>query len=195
MNLPSFLRDSIINRSRVEWKDHTGRYPILYNCNIYVGCGHDCRYCYARLMTKRFLSAFSWRDVHVVENADALIKQGLAKAIPSPAAPEPSTFEIRGKDGSQLAIAESTPKGVTIEPTVSVKADLPVFKSFLVQRVLIPLTEKHGGKYRLDADSEGCLTEISLEGLKLDEKLIKELTGAVRWTLERAVEKAGGSQT
>jgi len=123
------------------------------------------------------------------ENAEALIKQGLAKAIPSPAAPEPSTFEIRGKDGSQLAIAESTPEGVTIEPTVTVKADLPVFKSFLIQRVLIPLTEKHGGKYRLDADNEGYLTEISLEGLKLDEKLIKELTGAVRWTLERAVEK------
>ena len=123
------------------------------------------------------------------ENADSLVKSGLAKPIPSPATPEPSTFEIRGKDGSQLAIAESTLEGVTIEPTVTVKADLPVFKSFLIQRVLIPLTEKHGGKYRLDADSEGCLTEISLEGLKLDEKLIKELTGAVRWTLERAVEK------
>ena len=123
------------------------------------------------------------------ENADSLVKSGLAKPIPSPATPEPSTFEIRGKDGSQLAIAESTLEGVTIEPTVTVKADLPVFKSFLIQRVLIPLTEKHGGKYRLDADSEGYLTEISLEGLKLDEKLIKELTGAVRWTLERAVEK------
>ena len=126
------------------------------------------------------------------ENADSLVKSGLAKPIPSPAAPEPSTFEIRGKDGSQLAIAETTLEGVTIEPTVTVKADLPVFKSFLIQRVLIPLTEKHGGKYRLDADSEGCLTEISLEGLKLDEKLIKELTGAVRWSLERAVEKTGG---
>ena len=129
------------------------------------------------------------------ENAEALVKQGLAKTIPSPAVPEPSTFEIRGKDGSQLAIAETTSEGVTIEPTVTVKADLSVFKSFLIQRVLIPLTEKHGGKYRLDADSEGYLTEISLEGLKLDEKLIKELTGAVRWTLERAVEKTGEPQT
>ena len=123
------------------------------------------------------------------ENADSLVKSGLAKLIPGPTVPEPSAIEIRGRDGSQLAIAESTPEGVTIEPTVTVKADLPVFKSFLIQRVLIPLTEKHGGKYRLDADSEGCLTEISLEGLKLDEKLIKELTGAVRWTLERAIEK------
>jgi len=79
MNLPSLLRDSIINRSRVEWKDHTGRYPILYNCNIYVGCQHDCRYCYARLMTKRFLPSFSWTNVHVVENAVALAQEDVSQ--------------------------------------------------------------------------------------------------------------------
>ena len=125
------------------------------------------------------------------ENAEALIKQGLARTIPSPVTPEPSTFEIRGRDGSQLAIAETTPEGVAIEPTVTMKADLPVFKNFLLPRVLKPICEKYGGSYRIDADSQGFLTEISLRNAKLDEKQLKELTGAIRWTLERGVESGG----
>jgi len=75
LEAPTFHRDSLINRSRVEWDDHTGRYPILYNCNIYVGCEHNCRYCYARLMTKRWLPNFSWTNVHAVDNAVALAQQ------------------------------------------------------------------------------------------------------------------------
>lgn len=76
---PTFHRDSLINRSRVEWDDHTGRYPILYNCNIYVGCQHECRYCYARIMTKRFLPNLSWPNVHVVEDAVALAQQDISQ--------------------------------------------------------------------------------------------------------------------
>jgi len=123
------------------------------------------------------------------ENAEALIKQGLAKAIPSPAAPEPSVVEIKSKTGVLLAIAETTPESIIVEPSVEVKADLPLFKSFLIPRVLAPLCEKHGGSYRVDADSSSVLTEISLTGSKLDETRIKELLNAIRWTLERASEK------
>ena len=123
------------------------------------------------------------------ENAEALIKQGLAKAIPSPAAPEPSVVEIKSKTGILLAIAETTPESIIVEPSVEVRADIPLFQNFLIPRVLKPLTEKHGGSYRVDADSSSVLTEISLTGSKLDETRIKELLNAIRWTLERASEK------
>jgi len=79
-----------------------------------------------------------------------------------------------------------------IEPSVTVKADLPVFTNFLTPRLLRPLTEKHGGNYRVDADNQGILTSISLTGSKLDEAKVKELLNAVRWALERASEKTGG---
>lgn len=124
------------------------------------------------------------------ENAEALIKQGLAKAIPSSAAPEPSVVEVKSKTGILLAIAETTPESIIVEPSVEVRADLPLFQSFLIPRVLKPLTEKHGGQHRVDADSQGFLTEISLRETKLDETRIKELLNAVRWCLERASEKS-----
>jgi len=124
------------------------------------------------------------------ENAEALIKQSLAKAIPSPAAPEPSVFEIKSKTGILLAIAEVTPESIVVEPSIEVRADLPLFQNFLIPRVLKPLTDKHGGSYRVDADSSGILTEISLTGSKLDEAKVKELLNAIRWTLERASEKS-----
>jgi len=61
-------RRTIIRPSGVEWTD--------YNCNIYTGCYHDCRYCYARLMTKRFwLGQMNWRDVRLVKNAVELAKR------------------------------------------------------------------------------------------------------------------------
>jgi len=127
------------------------------------------------------------------ENADSLVKSGLAKSIPSPAVPEPSVVEIKSKTGTLLAIAEATPESVVVEPSIEVRADLPLFQNFLIPRVLAPIKEKHGGQYRVDADSQGILTSISLTDSKLDEAKVKELLNAVRWTLERAVEKAGGA--
>ena len=63
-------RKTIIRRSGVEWTD--------YNCNIYFGCYHDCRYCYARLMTKRFWpEPMNWRGVRVVKNAVKLARRDL----------------------------------------------------------------------------------------------------------------------
>jgi len=55
-------RKTLIRRSGVEWTE--------YNANIYKGCAHNCKYCYARLMTKRFEpEPLDWRDVKMVENA------------------------------------------------------------------------------------------------------------------------------
>lgn len=61
-----------MNRSRIEWCDHTWN-PI-------TGCRHDCPYCYARNMTKRFAGDVRWNkaqkeqystkgDLYVLEKA------------------------------------------------------------------------------------------------------------------------------
>jgi len=61
-------RKTLIRRSGVEWTD--------YNANIYRGCAHNCKYCYARLMTKRFEPVPSnWQDVKMVENAVELARR------------------------------------------------------------------------------------------------------------------------
>jgi hypothetical protein len=70
------------------------------------------------------------------ENADSLVKSGLAKLIPSPTVTEPSVIDIKSKTGTLLAIAETTSESIMIEPSVTVKADLPVFTNFLIPRLL-----------------------------------------------------------
>jgi len=68
-------RRTIIRPSGVEYTD--------YNCNIYFGCFHSCRYCYARLMTKRFEpKPLDWRDVKMVENAVELARRDIRALRP-----------------------------------------------------------------------------------------------------------------
>jgi len=67
-------RRTIIRPPGVEYTD--------YNCNIYHGCAHNCKYCYARLMTKRFEpNPLDWRDVKMVENAVELARRDI-RAFP-----------------------------------------------------------------------------------------------------------------
>jgi len=68
-------RRTIIRPSGVEYTD--------YNCNIYHGCAHNCKYCYARLMTKRFESEPSdWQEVKMVENAVELARRDIRALRP-----------------------------------------------------------------------------------------------------------------
>jgi len=68
-------RKTLIRRSGVEWTD--------YNANIYRGCAHNCKYCYARLMTKRFEPEPSdWQDVKMVENAVELARRDIRALHP-----------------------------------------------------------------------------------------------------------------
>jgi len=66
-------RKTLIRRSGVEWTD--------YNANIYHGCAHNCKYCYARLMTKRF-EPLDWRDVKIVENAVEVARRDIRALHP-----------------------------------------------------------------------------------------------------------------
>jgi DNA repair photolyase len=72
-------RKSLLNRSGVDWGDHTGRYPLLYNCNIYYGCQHDCTYCYSQRI---YRWKVPWRDVEPVENAVVLSRNEVQQKDP-----------------------------------------------------------------------------------------------------------------
>jgi len=68
-------RKTLIRRSGVEWTD--------YNCNIYHGCAHNCKYCYARLITGRFEpNPSDWRDIKMVENAVELARRDIRALRP-----------------------------------------------------------------------------------------------------------------
>jgi len=130
------------------------------------------------------------------ENAEALVKQGLAKRVGAPELEQPpkvETIEVKSKTGILLGIAEATVDSFIVEPCVEVRVDQRPFQGFLIPRILAPIKEKYGAAYRVDVDNAGFLTQISLTGLKLDETRVKELVKAVAWTLERASEKAGGT--
>ncbi len=68
-------RKQLINRSKIDWPDHTGKYPILYGCNIWQGCTHDCTYCYARKIAKRWEPGLDWGRPRPVENAVELAEE------------------------------------------------------------------------------------------------------------------------
>ncbi len=72
-------RKSLLNRSGVDWGDHTGRYPILYNANIYYGCQYDCQYCYSR---KIYYWKDPWREAEPVENAVELAGKEVKRKEP-----------------------------------------------------------------------------------------------------------------
>lgn len=72
-------RKSLINISKVDWEDHSGRYPLLYNCNIYFGCQHNCRYCYSR---KIYRWKKNWRDAESVGNAVELARKEIKRKKP-----------------------------------------------------------------------------------------------------------------
>jgi len=63
-------RKSILNRSKIEYVD--------WNCNPFVGCGHSCQYCYARMIDLRFKkvpNAVEWHKPQLVKNYMDLIEK------------------------------------------------------------------------------------------------------------------------
>lgn len=75
-----YLRRSLLNVSAVNWPDHTGRYPILYNCNIGHGCKANCKYCYSPLVLKQ--KRETWGDWKTVANAVELLRSEIGKRSP-----------------------------------------------------------------------------------------------------------------
>lgn len=72
-------RKSLLNVSQVDWSDHSGRYPLLYNCNIYYGCQYNCRYCYAKRI---YRWKTTWRDAEPVANAGDLARTEVQRKPP-----------------------------------------------------------------------------------------------------------------
>jgi hypothetical protein len=56
---------------------------------------------------------------------------------------------------------------------------------------LEPRCRKHGGRYDITDDEDSYIKEIRVEEAMLSEAQIRDLTGALKWTLERAFESLG----
>ena len=70
-------RKHVLNKCNVHWPDHTGRFPVLYNCNIFQGCSHNCSYCYAHGLSKRWGWVKDWTDAKPIENALELLENDI----------------------------------------------------------------------------------------------------------------------
>lgn len=67
-------RSSLLYRSKVEYSD--------WCANLYQGCSHDCKYCFARNLAKRtgrIKADEEWRVVHPAGNALELLDRELPK--------------------------------------------------------------------------------------------------------------------
>jgi len=70
---------SILNKCNVHWRDHTGKYPLLYNLNVARGCEHDCSYCYARMLSARWGLVTDWKRAKPIVNAIELLQKEVVK--------------------------------------------------------------------------------------------------------------------
>lgn len=68
-----------------------------------------------------------------------------------------------------------------------VLTDTSTFDGFLIRKVLQPLAEKHKLSYTVKTNHQGFLEAVLIRG-HLDEKQLKELASAVRWSFERGTE-------
>jgi len=102
-----------------------------------------------------------------------------------------SENELVSKDGKLLCKVYVGTDVVRVVPLVHTSADAPVFKYFLVNRIFKRLRErdvvsgkKNAFTYEIITDHANAVCEIIMRNFS-DEKILKELFNAIRWTLER----------
>jgi len=102
-----------------------------------------------------------------------------------------SENELVSKNGKPLCKVYVGADVVRVVPLVHASADIPVFKYFLVNRIFKRLRErdvvsgkKNAFTYEIITDHANAVREIIMRNFS-DEKILKELFNAIRWTLER----------
>jgi hypothetical protein len=102
-----------------------------------------------------------------------------------------SENELVSKNGKPLCKVYVGADIVRVVPLVHISADVPVFKYFLVNRIFKRLRErdvmsgkKNAFTYEIITDHANAVREIIMRNFS-DEKILRELFNAIRWTLER----------
>ena len=121
----------------------------------------------------------------------------------TPAEPIPEIRELRrDKGGETIAVAQFTRQRLKIEPVaeVSLKADTPPFKSFLLGKILAGMKssdEEAVAKGRLKKGEElrytltekgGRISSLVIENYREKERMT-EILNTVSWTFSRMMEK------
>jgi|GEM_PF-6476551 len=98
---------------------------------------------------------------------------------------------LMSKDGRLLCKVYVGADVVRVVPLVHASTDIPVFKYFLINKVFKRLRERDvvSGKknvftYEIVTDHANAVREIIMRNFS-DEKMLKELFNAIKWTLER----------
>ena len=102
-----------------------------------------------------------------------------------------SENELVSKNGKPLCKVYVSTDIVRVVPLVHISADVSVFKYFLVNRIFKRLRErdvlsgkKNAFTYEIITDHANAVREIIMRNFS-DEKMLKELFNAIKWTLER----------
>lgn len=121
----------------------------------------------------------------------------------TPAEPIPEIRELRrDKGGETIAVAQLTRQRLKIEPVaeVSLKADTPPFKSFLLGKILAGMKSvdeasvakgllKKGEELRYTlAERGGKISSLVIENYR-DKERMTEILNTVSWTFSRMLEK------
>ena len=139
-----------------------------------------------------------------------LKKQSFIRASQVPPPEETREEEVttrvltRSKDGLHLATAKIYEDRVviTINPELPLRASIPPFRSFFVNRVLEGMREKDrevvGARepqrilqYEIKEDPEGRIEQIEVRNIT-DKRRVNELLNALTWTLTKMLEKIEG---
>ena len=150
------------------------------------------------------------RELDALRALLKLVDEALSKASFKPAfellEPQPSAEEnvmlVASRNGRVLGRMYVGPDYVRIEPSPEIAFDVntPPFKAFFIDKVLEPMKAKDkeaAEKGLLDPDrvmdyyvhTEGDILRYVLVKNVVDERRVRELRSAIRWTFERMLER------
>jgi len=167
----------------------------------------------AQAMVDALLRASSFRPASEVLAASPVARAKEAPRTISVAEPAEAGGQIpeirelrRDKGGETIAIAQITADRVVVEPVaeVTLKAETPPFKSFLVGKILTNMKTKDeelASKGKLERGKElrfvvnekgGRISSLTIENYRENERLT-EILNTVGWTFSRMLEKGAAT--
>lgn len=130
MRVRELLCKSILSRS--------GIYGVNYSINPYIGCEHNCAYCYARGFVRKFITNIEWgEEVLVKVNAPQVLSKEIMRAekglvllssITDPYQPVEAEYKITRQILERL-LSHQFPVSILTKSTL-VKRDLDVISKF-----------------------------------------------------------------
>jgi len=115
-----------------------------------------------------------------------------------------SETSVTSREGRELAKVLTYERGVVVRPLIDLPVDSPPFRSFFLAKILDgyrrkdeelvkagELAEDEAFDYEVREEG-GLVREIRIRNYR-DERRLREIKSALRWTLNRVLERASGA--